>query len=73
MDRTVDAPEKFIRFGCGALIGLGLGVWCMIEVAETAVSRAVFIAVAVVLAAVSGILAVKQGARFFHRIHEWFE
>ena len=79
-DPKPDPFEKRIRFGCGFLFGLASGVAMALVLIVQLLSRELIsfgsiktIAVGVVLgtAILFGLLAMRQGDRFWHKAIEW--
>jgi uncharacterized protein YacL len=67
-----DKLEKGIRFGCGAVLGLLVGVYVGIDYFLIENEMVAFIATVVCIALVCGILAMKQGDRFWETIKSWW-
>jgi hypothetical protein len=70
MAREPSGLEKGVRFGCGVLFGLVLGVIVAFQFPlDTAVGWFVVLAV---LGLVCGFLAAKYGDEFWHSLTDWF-
>jgi len=64
-----DRLEKGIRFGCGGLVGLLLGISMAIHYFSASVDEIVFMCLAAAL--VCGGLAAKYGDRFWDGLMNW--
>ena len=67
-DWPVLRGERKVRFGCGVLAGLPIGIWLLTKISSRSVG-AVFFAGGV--AAAVGILAVLFGDRFWSVLCRW--
>lgn len=63
-DHEPDSTEKGLRFGCGALMGVVIGVGESLRYFPTEAYG--FIGVVILTAIVCGLLAVRRGNRFWH-------
>lgn len=69
MDENPDRETKVIRFGCGALVGLPLGLYSVFN-AGVLDSGAIATAGGVLGAVVIGYLSMRYGDRFWERFLE---
>lgn len=64
--------EQVTRIGCGAVVGLFLGVALIVNMADAFSSRAARGVVLFVLVVACSWLGWRFGDRFFHSIPKWF-
>ena len=74
MDKKPDREEKVIRFGCGSIFGLLIGLtialklsWGLFRTCSWAVAIPIAIAITITL----GAIAVKHVDRFWEKIADW--
>jgi hypothetical protein len=70
-DHVPDRVEKRIRFGCGFLFGGLLGFF--VAVRSIAENAGAVLAVALGIAVVCALLAVRYGDRFWYALREWLD
>jgi uncharacterized protein YacL len=76
MDKKPDREEKVIRFGCGSIFGLliGLGITSRLFrwfIRTYAWGLPIAVIIAIIIAITFGFMAVKQGDRLWEKIAEW--
>lgn len=72
MKHKPDKLENGIRFGCGALFGLLVGIYAGINFFLIDSELIAFIATVAAFACVCGFLAMKRGDRFWESIKSWW-
>ena len=70
MTQEPDKLEKVIRFGCGALIGLAIGLLIALRLIFS-IELGIAAIISVALAVVCGLLAVKHGDEFWYSLKGW--
>jgi hypothetical protein len=70
--RGPDVAEQVTRIGCGAVVGLFLGVVLVVNMADAFSSRAAMGIVVLVSVVICGWLGWRFGSQFFHSIPKWF-
>lgn len=70
MSQEPDNFEKGMRFGCGAILGIGVGVVIAIRVLLITDSNWAWMAVPFA-AAIAGLLAIRFGERFWEAASKW--
>jgi hypothetical protein len=69
---TPEAHETFVRIGCGALVGLFLGLAIVVgTVSYWANSISALVCVVALSVAVCALIGWRFGDRFFHSLHKW--
>jgi hypothetical protein len=67
-----NSQETFVRIGCGALVGLLVGLPIVVgTVGYWANSIAVILWVVALSVAVCALIGWRFGDRFFHSLHKW--
>jgi hypothetical protein len=72
MPTLLRVPEQVARLGCGAVVGLLLGVVLVVNMADAFYSRAAMGVVVFVSVVVCSWLGWRFGDRFFHSIPQRF-
>lgn len=67
----VDEAEKVTRFGCGALLGVIVGI--MLVITFTLSNFGFIVATVVAAVMVSGLLALKYGDEFWYSATSWIK
>jgi hypothetical protein len=67
MDKKPDREEKVIRFGCGSIFGLFIGLTISLDLSGSWAAP-----IAIVIAITLGAMAVKHGDRFWEKVAEWW-
>ena len=69
---TPSSQDTFVRVGCGALVGLLVGLAFVVgTVSYWANSIAVILLVVSLSVVVCGLIGWRFGDRFFHSLHKW--
>ena len=67
-----DSQETLVRIGCGALVGLLVGLAIIVgTVSYWANSIAVILGIVALSVAVCALIGWRFGDRFFHSLHKW--
>jgi hypothetical protein len=69
---TPESQETFVRIGCGAGVGLLVGLGTIVgTVSYWADSTVALVCVVTLSVIVCGLLGWRFGDRFFHSLHKW--
>jgi hypothetical protein len=67
-----NSQETFVRIGCGALVGLLVGLAIVVRtVGYWAKSLAVILCMVALSVAICALIGWRFGDRFFHSLHKW--
>lgn len=72
MDYEPDSLEKGIRFGCGGILGFLFGLYVAFNGFADRDNTLISVLTIAFLTILFGVLAMKQGDRFWSSIRKWF-